>query len=126
MEEIVLFVLTFLFVFILYQIFVVRKMKKLREDIHNKNMKKEFKEVIEISYLVNIYHIDKDRINYNQLLQIVSIVSSIDIALVVTIISNLPNYFLEIIVGLISMIVIIFVSYYFVYLFYKKKGLIKK
>ena len=127
MEEIVLFIMTFLFVFILYQIFVVRKMKKIKEDIGNKKIKKkEYREVMEISYLINVYHIDIKNINYNQLLQIVSIVSSFDIAIVVTIVSNINNFILDIVIGIVSIIFIILFSYHLVYLFYKKKGLIKK
>ena len=49
MQELLLFLLTFVFVFILYQIFIVRKAKKKG---------KKFKEPIEITYLVNRYKLD--------------------------------------------------------------------
>ena len=121
MEEIILFILTFLFVFIFYQIFVVSKAKRLKKS----NNKSDW-EVMEISYLVKRYHIDLNKISYSQLLQIVAITSSFDISLVISIVFLLPNFFLEIVVGLISMVLLILISYHLVYLFYKKKGMIKK
>ena len=122
MEEVILFLLTFLCVFIFYQIFVVSKAKRLKK----KNSKKSDWEVMEISYLEKRYHIDLDKISYPQLLQIVAITSSFDISLVISIVFLLPNFILEIVVGLISMVLLILISYHLVYLFYKRKGMIKK
>ena len=115
MEEFVLFLLSFLFVFILYQLFIVRRAKR----------KKNRKEPIEVSYLVRKYHLDRKKVNYNQLLQIIAITSSFDIALVVSIIMNLSNFILEIVGGFLATLLIILFSYHLVYLFYKKKGMIK-
>ena len=116
MQELLLFLLTFVFVFILYQIFIVRKAKKKG---------KKFKEPIEITYLVNRYKLDLKKVNYKKLLRVISIVSSLDISLVVTIIMLINNFVLEIVVGFISTLVIILLSYHIVYLVYKKKGMIK-
>ena len=117
MQELVLFFLTFLFIFLIYQLFVVRRAKK--------QSKKNKKELVEVLYLVKVYHLDMKKIHYPQLLQIVAITSSLDIAFVVTIIMILPNFFLELIIGFCSLFVIILVSYHMVYLFYKKKGMIR-
>ena len=118
MEELLLFLMSFVFVFLIYQIFIVKKTKK--------NLKKNItvKDPIEITYLRNYYHLDIEKITYKKLLLVISIVSSFDISLVVTIIMLLKNFLLEIIVGLISTLLIIYVSYHLVYLFYKRKGLI--
>ena len=99
----------------LYQIFVVRKAKS----------KKKPKEPFEVTYLVSKYKLDLEKVNYKRLLRLISIVSSFDIALVVSIIVLLKNYILEIIVGFIATLVIILFSYHLVYLIYKKKGMIK-
>ena len=115
-QELSLFLLTFLFVFIIYQIFIVRKAKK-------KSKKK--KEPIEVTYLVNRYKLDLKKVNYNKLLFVISIVSSFDIALVVSIIMLLKVFILEIIVGFVSILIIILFSYHLVYLVYKKKGMVK-
>ena len=114
-KELILFVISFIVVFLLYQIFVVRKAKS----------KKRPKEPFEVTYLVSKYKLDLEKVNYKRLLRLISIVSSFDIALVVSIIVLLKNYILEIIVGFIATLVIILFSYHLVYLIYKKKGMIK-
>lgn len=116
MKEVFLFFLTFMFVLIIYELFVVRKAKRKK--------KKDRKEPIEISYLVRRYNFNIKKINYSRLLQVVAIVSSFDIALIVSIVMNIHNFLLEIVVGFLSLFIIIFISYHIVYLFYKKKGLI--
>ena len=72
--QIGLFILTFLFVFVIYELFLVRKAKK------NKAKKKP----VEVQYLVNRYHIDLKKVNYKKLLNVISFVSSLDIAIVVS------------------------------------------
>jgi hypothetical protein len=118
MEEFILFLLSFIFMLIIYQIFIVRPAKK------NRRKKKDKKEPVEVKYLVWKYKLDLKKVNYNQLLQIIAITSSFDISLVVSIIMILNNFILEILIGFISTLVIILISYHLVYLFYKKKGMI--
>ena len=120
MHEAILFLMTFVLVLIIYEIFVVSKTKRLR----NTNSKK-FKDPVEIKYLVNRYKLDMKRVDYNQLLQIIAIVSSFDIALVVTLINLTDIFVLEILIGVISVFLIILLSYHLVFIFYKKKGMIR-
>ena len=80
---------------------------------------------MEIKYLVKRYKLDLEKISYKQLLQIVALVSSFDISLVVSTIMLIENFILSIIVGFILTILLILLSYHFVYVFYKKKGMIK-
>ncbi len=118
MEEVILFFITFLFVLVIYELFVVRRAKKSKK-------RKKVKEPLEVSYLVSKYHLDLEKVNYNRLLQVIAFTSSFDIALVVSVILWLENFILEIVVGFIFILIVIFVSYHIVYLFYKKKGMIK-
>ena len=113
--ELVLFLISFIVVFVLYQLFIIRWAKS----------EKNHKEPFEVTYLVTKYGLDLEKVNYKKLLRVVSIVSSLDIALVVSIIVLIKSFILEIIVGFISILIIILVSYHLVYLVYKKKGMIK-
>ena len=115
MEEFILFILCYLLVFLFYQFFLIRPRKK--------NKKKD-KELLEIRYLETLYHLDLKKISYPQLLQICAIVSSFDISLAVSFICKMNHFLLEIFGGLIIMMLLIVISYHFVYLFYKKKGMI--
>ncbi len=118
MQELILFLLCYAFVFLIYQIFIVRRTKRNRK---NNKLKKD---PIEITYLIKRYHLDMKKVSYNQLLQIVAIVSSLDIALTVSVILLFENFFLEILGGFISIFILILGSYHLIYLFYKKKGMI--
>lgn len=114
-KELILFLIAFIIVFLLYRIIIVRRAKS----------KKKPKEPLEVTYLVNKYKLDLEKVSYKRLLNVISIVSALDIALVVSIIVLLKSFVLEMIVGFISTLVIILASYHLVYLVYKKKGMIK-
>lgn len=114
MNEIILFLMTYLFVFFIYQIFIIRKAKR-------KNSKKR---PMEVNYLINKYHIDIKRIDYKKLLLIISLVSSLDISILVTIILIFDSYFIKIVVALLLVIPIIVISYHFIGRYYKKKGMV--
>ena len=114
MQELLLFLLSFIFVFLLYQLFIVRRAKS----------KKKPKEPFEVTYLVSKYKLDLKRVNYKRLLLVISLVSSFDIALIVSVIMLLDSFILEVVVGFIFTLIIILGSYHLVYLVYKKKGMI--
>ena len=119
MEEFILFGLTYLFVFIIYQIFVISPAKK-RKKKNNKD-----KEIIEVKYLISRYKIDLDKISYNQLIQICALVSSFDISIAVGVMTLFNNFLLQMLLGFTTIFILIFISYHMVYLFYKKKGMIR-
>ena len=114
-HELILFVVSFIVVFLLYRIIVVRRAKR----------KKNPKEPFEVTYLVERYKLDLNKINYKILLNVVSLVSSFDIALIVAIMVLFKNFYLELIVGFIGTLIIILISYHLVYLVYKRGGMIR-
>ena len=122
MEELLLFIMCFIFIFFIYQLFIVRPAKNRKKN--NKRKKDKDKELLEIKYLEIMYKIDLKKIKYEQLLQICALTSSLDISIVVFLMTRFDNYLLEIVVGFISIFILILVTYHFVYLFYKKKGMI--
>ena len=63
--------LTYIFVFVIYQIFIISPAKKrIKKKI------KTDKEIFEVKYLIYKYKLDLDKISYNQLIQICALVSS--------------------------------------------------
>ena len=116
MEELILFGLAFLTVFLIYEVVIFRLAKKiLKRDV----------ELSEVNYLEKKYKLDMKKINYKSLKHVIAFTSSLDIAWVVSIIMLFKGFALEIIVGFISLIILILISYHIVYLIYKKKGMIK-
>ena len=120
MEELILFLMTYVFVFIIYQIFIISPAKKRK-----KNNVKSDKELFEIKYLVSKYKLDLDKISYNQLLQICALISSFDISIAVSVVALENNFLVDMLFGFTTIFILIFISYHMVYLFYKKKGMIK-
>ena len=119
MNELFLFAVSFFFVLLIYEIFVVSKTKKAIAK-----GKDNPKQPMEVKYLINVYKLDVKKVNYNQLLQIISIVSSLDISIVASLINIPDSFILEILIGFVGLVGTAFFSYHLVYLFYKKKGLI--
>ena len=115
LQELIFFIMTFLLAFIVYEIFIVRKSKK----------DKRRKKPIEVNYLINKYNLDIDKLNYKKLLNIISLVSAFDISLVVTIVSLLDNFYMQLMVGFVLIMALILVSYDIVGRIYKKKGCLK-
>ena len=115
LDELVLFIMTFLLVFIIYELFLVRKAKK----------DKRRKKPIEVNYLIGKYNLDINKLNYRRLLNIISVVSAFDISLVVTIVSLLNNFLFQLLVGFVLIMLLIIVSYDIVGRIYKKKGCCK-
>ena len=114
-NELILFLIAFVFIWLIYQIFVVSKTKKARK-------KGIIKHPTEILYLVSVYKLDLKEVNYNLLLQVISLVSAFDIALVVSICCLVKGYFLSIVLCIVSTIILILITYHIVYLLFRKKG----
>lgn len=127
MKEIILFIACFILVFICYQVFFILPMKKYRKNKKNGKKKKikEKKELAEIRFLVTKYKLDLDKVNYNKLLLVVSFVSSFDITLIVTIITLFDSYLVSFLLAAVLVFPIVMISYWLVYKFYEKKGMIK-
>lgn len=125
MQELILFIMCYIVVLAFYELYFVRRAKNYRSGKMKKKKKDKYKEPGEIMLLRSKFKVDVDKVNYDQLLQIVALVSSFDISLVVSVMSIIPIFVLKLVVGLILIFLTIYVSYYLVYLFYKKKGMIK-
>lgn len=123
MKEIILFIVCFFVVLFFYEIIFVLPMKKYKAGKSKK--KKEKKELAEIRYLVYKYKLDMKKVNYNQLLQIVALTSSFDITIIVTIVALVDSYLLSLLMCVVLVIPIIMISYWLVFRFYKKRGMIK-
>ena len=115
MQQIVLFLMTYALVFIFYYFFITRKTKK-------NNSKKIPKEV---SYLVGKYQLDLKKIDYKKLLIIISLVSSLDITIIVTLMVLFESYLIKLLLAIVLIIPVIFISYHLVGMYYKKKGMTK-
>ena len=114
MKEVILFIMTYIFILVIYEIFIVRIAKKN----HNNSKKNK---PIEIRYIMKKYNLTMKDIDYDQLLQIVALVSSLDIAIVVSVMFLIKNFVLELLIGVILLILLIIISYSIIGNKYRKK-----
>ena len=88
-------------------------------------LRKNKQEPMEVRFLVNKYKIDLKKVNYNKLLQVISCVSALDVAILISIITLVDSYAIQLVVSIVLVIPIILISYGLVANFYKNMGLIK-
>lgn len=102
----------------------MKRYKKKKSQ--NKKARREKADPVEIRFLVYRYGLDLSKVNYNKLLQVVCFTSSLDMAIIVSIIMIVDGYFYQLLMALVLVIPIIFISYGLVAFIYKKKGMIRK
>lgn len=115
MVYIQLFMMIFIVVLLIYELFLFRgyrskKGKKVTEKIP-----------MEVKILESFFKLDIHKLDYERLLHIVAIVSSIDIAIIVTIAGLFENGLIQILIALLLVIPIIFLSYYLIACYYRRK-----
>ena len=80
---------------------------------------------MEVNYLIKKYNIDINKLDYKNLLMTISLVSSLDISIIVTVALLFDNYLLQVIFIFLLVIPVIMISYSFIGKYYKKRGAIK-
>ena len=79
---------------------------------------------MEVKYLVSKYKFNLKKMDYNKLLHVVALVSSFDMAFIVSIAMLFDSYIVQLLIMLVLVVPVILISYHIVYLIYKKRGLI--
>ena len=115
MEEVVLFIITFLLVYIFYQVFIIKVGKR-------RNSKKR---PAEVNYLIYKYNIDIKKLDYKKFLNVVAITSSLDISLIVSLVSITKSMLIQLVLALVIVIPLFLLSYHLVAKYYIKKGYVK-
>ena len=136
------FLFTVLIVYLVYYLFMVKKYDYSLKDEKVTNKKDDIllrgrkskkikdnstsKIPAEIELLIIKYRLDMEKINYRGLLKLVGLVCSIDIAIIVTIVTWIDaNIYLRLFIGFILSIPTILISYTILGKFFEKKGLIR-
>lgn len=132
MEETILFLMTFVFVYIIYFLVVIRKELKKEYFKNNPNKKKKNKKKkddyaegkipVEVQYLLSRYSLNLDKISYRGLLYSIAFVSALDISIAVTVVSFVSGIVWQLLVGFLVIMPLILISFHIVGTIYKKKG----
>lgn len=137
MQELVLFIFSFFFVLVIYELFIVNKIKKnirrasRKKDsvsyaVKNKDGVVVYLEKIpaEIKFLITRYKFELKKLDFYKLLHLCAAVSSFDIVLIVALALLFEKTLLQLLVVVVLVVPVILVSYHMIYLIYKKRGLI--
>ena len=108
LAALILFGILFVSIFIIDYLFIKRRyLNKIR-----KNKKRKKDELTEISYLVGKFKLDKNQLPLNKILIIISLINAFIISLVAVVVLLLnTNIILELIVGFILLIALIYAIY---------------
>lgn len=121
--ELFYFLFTFVFIYLFYYFTVIKKEFPSKNKTKKKNSKrvKMLKRPVEVEYLVKQYKIDLKKINYKKLLHTIGVVISLEIALIITIIGNIKEFYLQLGIAFIIMIPLVFITFKIIAKIYKKE-----
>ena len=109
------FSVAFLIVFLFYTLIVFNKKKELKKG----------KLPTELNLFVKVANPDMKKITYKKLKTSVSLVTSLDVAIILLLTEVTSNIILKALIGFISCIILIFLSYRLLGTYYRKKGVLK-
>jgi len=126
-------IMTIVLIYLCYYIWIVinfDKSGKVREKKLKKNSKskkliknKDKKMPVEVQYFVLKYRVDLSKINYRYFLQLIGLVVSFDLSIVITIISYIDSFLIQMLVGFVLIIAMTLASFKALGVYFKKKGL---
>ena len=110
MQEGLIFLVTFISIYIIYKVFVLSKEKALLK----------WEKVKEISYLKRVYKIKK--YNLKEVANNIALANSFIIAITVSIVSIFNNFVTQMLIGFVILISLTILIYHIIGKYYQKKG----
>lgn len=111
MLDLILYIITFIFVYLVYIIFVIKRKKGI-ERLPNST---------EIRFLTQKFNLDKNKINIKEMGYVIGLANAFIITTTITIVLTLDNFVLMLIVGFLILIPLIFIIYIIIGKYYQKK-----
>lgn len=113
MKSVIVFVVTFLIIYLVYLVFVINRKKALANWQNGKEMR----------YLKSIYKLKIKKDNLKDIAHVVALTNSFIVATTVLIVSLLNNFFIQMLAGFLILCVLIVISYHIIGKYYQKKGM---
>ena len=111
MKYILIFISSFLIIYLIYYLLVVRREKGLEA----------FKNGKQVLFFKTVYKLDLKKLDCKKFAKSLSLVNAFIVALTVTIIELIDGYILKLLVGFVILIPLILICYYILGKSYKKK-----
>ena len=124
-SNVIIFIIVFLFVYIIYNIVVIKKEKKrLTQKRHKKYDEAMYP--VEVMYLIKQYKLDLKKVNYISLLRQISLICSFDLSLIACLATQIRGTLWQVVVAAILCFPTIYISFQIYGKFLQKKGLTHK
>ena len=111
MKELIIYLIIFIFTYLFYVVFV----------LHRKNVLKKFPDGMYMKYLNYKYGVKVNDKNLKKIASRVFLANSFILSTTVYVVCLFDNLFIEIIVGLATLIILILVLYHIIGTYYRKK-----
>lgn len=109
MEYISWFLFSFILIYILYYVIFIRKSRR------------GVKVPTEAQYLISLYKLDVNLFSYHKFMRIVGLVTSLDIAIIATIVAKVEGVVWQILFGFVAVIPVIILSFLLLGKYYQRK-----
>lgn len=109
MEYIGWFIFSFIFIYIIYYFVFIRRTRRGE------------KVPAEAQYLISLYKLDVDKFSYRKFVQIVGIITSLDIALVATIVTKVDGVVWQILFGFVAVVPVVVLTFMLLGKYYQNK-----
>lgn len=111
MKCLLIFIISFLIIYLVYFLIVVRRKKGIEA----------FKKGKQVLFFKNAYKLDLDKLNYNKFANSLALTNAFIIAFTVTVIEFIDGYIIKLLIGFVILIPLILICYYILGKIYKKK-----
>ena len=120
MKYLVVFLSSYLIIFIIYYLFVVGPVFRSVRVKDNKKKKKDKKLIGELILLRNYYGVDIEKVGIIKVMRTLSFINPLILSIMATIVFPLKQGWLRILVLVLIILPVIWVSYYLLMLYFKK------
>ena len=120
MKYLVVFLSSYLIIFIIYYLFVVGPIIRSVRVKDNKKKKKDKKLIGELILLRNYYGVDIEKVGIIKVMRTLSFINPLILSIMATIVFPLKQGWLRILVLVLIILPVIWVSYYLLMLYFKK------
>lgn len=109
MEYMSWFLFSFILVYVVYYLFFIRKTRR------------GLKVPAEAQYLISLYKLDVNLFSYHKFMKIVGLVTSLDIAIIATIVAKVEGIVWQILFGFVAVVPVIIISFMLLGKYYQNK-----
>ncbi len=109
MEYIGWFLFSFLLIYMIYYLLFIRKARR------------GVKVPSEVQYLISLYKLDINTFSYYKFIRVVGIVTSLDIALIATIVAKVDGIIWQILFGFVAVVPVIVLTFFLLGRYYQNK-----